>query len=267
MTTLDLDSALRTAQEIAATAQLFAAADFRDITPRRKADGSDVTDADLRIQRMSAERIRREFPEHALLAEEDVEQPADMPRPESARYCWVVDPLDGTRNFARGLACFTISIGLLDGGAPLLAVTRNLVTGAVWWALRGAGAHSGTRALRVGDRRFDRDSVVTFQPRDDGSTYDRVPWICQVHVRNFGTTALHLALVADGSIDGALCEQNHLWDIAAGALLVTEAGGVITDLEGRSLLPFDLKRDPRSEMSFIAGNGAAHQAMRAGIKP
>jgi myo-inositol-1(or 4)-monophosphatase len=212
---------------------------------------------------MAAERIRRAFPDHALLAEEDTRQPADMPSPGDARYCWVIDPLDGTRNYSRGLPCFTISIGLLDSGMPVVAVIRDLITGACWWAVRGQGAHAGDRVIRVSDRPFDRHTLVSFQPAEDGSTYDRAPWVRQVHVRNFGTTALHVALVADGCLDGALCEQNRMWDIAAGALLIMEAGGIITRLDGGEIVPFDLRNKPRSERAFLAGSPQTHSAMLA----
>jgi len=267
MSEADLQSALRLALEIAATAQVFATADFRRTESRKKPDGSEVTDTDLRIEQMTLERIRGAFPEHALLAEEDSRQPPEMPAPQQARYCWVVDPLDGTRNYSRRLPCFTTSIGLLDEGWPVLAVTRDLVTGAGYWAVRGQGAHCAGRVLRVADRLFERHSLVSFQPADDGETYERAPWFRRVHLRNFGTTALHLALVADGCLDGAICEHNRLWDVAAGALLVREAGGVITRLDGGNLLPFDLAHGPRAAHAFLAGSPAAHSAMLAGMCP
>lgn len=267
MAELDLQLALRCAQEIAATAQLFVATDFRRADRGTKADGSDVTETDLRIERLAAERIHRVFPDHALLAEEAVHQPVDMPAPDRARYCWIVDPLDGTRNYARNLPCCTTAFALLDEGTPILAVTRDLFSGASYWALRGAGAFSGARRLQVATRPFDRHALVTFQPADDGSTYDRAPWFRQVHIRNFGTTALHLALVADGCVDGALCMQNRLWDVAGGALLVTEAGGVITRLDGAALTPFDLRDNPRGDRAFLAGSPGAHAAMFGGLSP
>ncbi|MCB9850287.1 MAG: hypothetical protein H6817_06240 [Phycisphaerales bacterium] len=266
MSELNLDNALRLAQQMAATAQHFATTDFRNIEARTKADGSDVTDTDQRIERMMADFIRRTFPDHALLAEEDQKQPADMPSPADARYCWVVDPLDGTRNYVRGLPCFSTSIALLDAGTPVVALIRHLVTGATYTAIRGRGAHSGERKLQVAQRPFEPHNVVTFQPASDGRTYDNAAWVRNVHARNFGSTALHLAMLADGNIDASICEQNRMWDIAAGALLVTEAGGMITRIDGSPILPFDLRTNTRSEFAFLAGNAQMHTALLASTK-
>ena len=174
--------------------------------------------------------------------------------------------IDGTRNYARDLPCCVTAIALLDRGVPVVAVTRDLFAGTEYRAVRGGGAHSGDRVLRVADRLFDRHSLVTFQPAEDGSTYDEATWLRRVHVRNFGTTALHLALVAEGCVDGAVCFQNRLWDIAGGTLLIEEAGGVITQPDGSPIAPFDLMTDPRGDRSFIAGSAAVHPLLVAGMK-
>ena len=121
--------------------------------------------------------------------------------------------------------------------------------------------------MKVADDAFDRRSVVTFQPADDGNTYDLADsWLRRVHVRNLGSTALHLALVADGNVDGALCVENRLWDVAAGGLMVEESGGVITDLSGAPLFPFDLSHDPRRPAPFIAASPRAHGPLLAGLR-
>ena len=264
MNAAELEQGLGCAQAIAAAAQVRVNTDFRVTESRLKGDGSDITDTDLHIERLAADRIRAAFPQHALLAEEAVAQPEDMPAPADARYCWVIDPLDGTRNYARGLACFTTSIALLDEGVPVVALIRDLVTGADYSAVAGQPARCGTRRMAVTQRPLDRSAVVTFQPAGDGSTYDRAPWVRRVHVRNFGTTALHLALLADGCVDGSLCEQNRIWDVAAGALLVQQAGGVITRMDGAELTPFDLSTDPRGELAFLAGSPETQAALLDG---
>ncbi len=263
MNATDYTAMLACAEQIASAAQLYVARDFRNIEVHRKADESEVTETDLRIQRLTAERLRRRFPDHALLGEEQDPAFEGMPDVATARFCWIVDPLDGTRNYSRGLPCFTTSIAVLEEGRPVVGLIRDLVSGHTYSALRGQGAFAGARRMRVSDRPFDRHSMVSFQPHSDGSTYDRAAgWMRDVHVRNFGTTALHLAFVADGALDGAVCEQNRIWDVAAGTLLIEEAGGVMTNLGGKPLFPCDVARQGRNAMSFIAGSTITHPKLR-----
>ena len=261
------DKWLSFATALASAAELLAMTDFRQATVMRKADDSDLTSTDLRIQRMTCERIRDSFPDHAVLCEEEAPYLAEMPAPGAARFCWVIDPLDGTRNYVRGLPIFCTSIALLEDGQPLVGVIRHFVTGRMYTALRGQGAFAGQRRMKVAGSAFDHRSVVTFQPAEDGNTYDLADsWLRRVHVRNLGSTALHLALVADGNVDGALCVENRLWDVAAGGLMIEESGGIITDLSGAPLFPFDLSRDPRRPAPFIAGSPSAHAPLLAGLK-
>lgn len=251
---------------LAAVARRVVQANSADVEPGRKADDTLVTETDFRVQRALIERIAAQFPDHGILAEEDTSGPSSLPEVSSARHVWVIDPVDGTRNFARRMPCFCTSIGLLEDGHPIVGVIVEHTGGTVYTAMAGGGAHHSGRAMRVIQDAPPRP-VVTFQPSTDGSTYDLASaWIADVHTRNFGTTALHLALVADGAVDAAICIENRMWDVAAGALMVIEAGGVITDLAGKPLVPFDLSGDPRRMMPFVSGGPLVHGRLMGGIR-
>ncbi len=259
---------LQFATSLAAAAQHFAIEAFGRVEVMRKTDYSHVTSADFKIQRHLCERIARRFPDHAVLCEEAGDYLASMPQPGSTTHCWVIDPIDGTRNYARRLPFFCTSIALLEDGHPIVGVVANPMTCQTYYATRGAGAHLADRRLRVADTAYGHGTIVTFQPADDGTTYDMTSsWLRRVVMRDFGTTALHLAMLADGNVDGAIAIECSLWDIAAGALMVTEAGGLITDVSGRDLFPFDFAPNPRRHTPFIAGTPPTHAALIAGTRP
>jgi myo-inositol-1(or 4)-monophosphatase len=263
----DLDQCLEFALGLASAAAHFGAAGFRNAVVRRKPDDSDVTATDLQIQRMVCERIRRRFPEHAIIAEENIDPSQGAPGPAEARYCWVVDPLDGTRNFVRGLSLFCTSIALLEAGRPVVGVVNNHLGACTYWAGRNLGARCGPRTMRIADTPFGGRTIVAFQPDSDGRMFDQADsWLRRVVLRNVGCTALHLAMVADGNIDGAVAAKCHLWDVAAGVLLAEEAGAKISDLEGQALFPFDLTTDWSRPTPVVAGSPATHAAVLEGLR-
>lgn len=226
-----------------------------------KPDGSHITEADTEIQAALCERIRIACPTHAVLCEESGAYLADMPPATDAEFCWVIDPLDGTRNYVRSLPAYCTSIALLRHSQPICGVIADHLRCTFYTAVHGQGAFCGSKRLEVAPP-ADRGPVVSFQPADDGSTYDQARgWIRDIHLRSFGSTALHLAYVAEGGLDAAVCIENRIWDLAAGALLVTEAGGVVTDLDGHPVLPVDLTRPPDRLTPFIAGEQSTHQRL------
>lgn len=246
------------ARTLAAVGAKISAACLGNVEIARKSDGSHVTQADTAIQSALCERIRSAFSDHAVICEESGAYLADMPSPSSVRYCWVIDPLDGTRNFCRYLPAYCTSIALLDRGVPVVAVIVDHNRYVFYSAIKGQGAFCGARRLTVAQPEGDKP-VVSFQPSSDGETFVRAAsWIGDLHLRSFGSTALHLAFVAEGGLDAALCIENRLWDVSAGALLVTEAGGVITDLDGNPIFPFDLTGDVERFTPFIAGKRSVH---------
>lgn len=220
-----------------------------------------VTRADKAVEDLVVRYFRQRFPEHGILAEEGSLH-------EGKEYRWIIDPLDGTTNFAHGVPLFAISIGLERRGELVAGVVLHPPMGEMFMAERGRGAflqRGGTRQrLHVSDvTSVDKSVVATGLPYDvveKGTNVLQIGRLCRKarEVRILGAAALHLAYVAAGRLE-AFWEQNlNPWDIAAGALLVQEAGGQISRLDGQ---PFAV--DCRH---VLATNAGIHGEMLALLK-
>jgi myo-inositol-1(or 4)-monophosphatase len=219
-----------------------------------KGPGDRVTDVDVAIQSRLVERIGAAFPGDAIVAEE-----GPALDPGGREFVWAVDPLDGTNNFALGLPCFAVSIGVLRHGLPHAGVVHDPCTGFTAWALRGQGAGEGARALAVDSRPLTRASNLSVRvPLDPALAPVVSAWLRRYKLRGFGSVALHLAYAALGAIDLVLDHQARLWDVAAGAAILLEAGGRITDPHGRPRFPPAGVAHRGAPMPFLAGNPAAH---------
>ena len=219
-----------------------------------KPDGSMVTDADLVIQEDVAAQIARAFPDDAVVGEEG--QP-DADR--DALYSWVLDPIDGTNNFGRGLPGFSISIGVLRNGQPYAGavydpISRWLFTGCV-----GRGAWLNDRSLRARPAPLTRSSLVSVRtPLEDGTPPFVDEWLRRYRLRRFGSTALHLCYVALGALDLVHDHRASLWDVAGAAPVLLEAGGVLTTADGTSLFPATVAHLGGAPIAFLAGNPGSH---------
>ena len=200
-----------------------------------KGPGDFVSVADRQAERRIVEELERARPRYGFLLEESgAVEGADT----SNR--WVVDPLDGTGNFLHGIPHFCISIALERDGEPIAALVYNPLTDDTYWAARGIGAYANNRRLRVSARaRLPHCILATGEEAGAGSEalacYLRQHAALKnagVSLRRFGAAALDLAWVADGRLDGFWHSGLRRWDIAAGVLLVREAGGAVTDTDG-----------------------------------
>lgn len=213
-----------------------------------------VTNADKSSEKAIISEIRRKFPEHDILAEETQEQLKGAP------WLWVIDPLDGTVNFAHDYPHFAVSIALLEHGKIVAGVVCDPLKGETYLAVRGEGSFLNGRRLRVSRAdTLNRSIVGTGFPYDKAFTADnnltefsRVMPKVQ-GVRRLGSAALDLAYVACGRLDGFWELKLKPWDIAAGILLVEEAGGLVTDRYGEII-----KLDGPS---ILATNGLIHSDM------
>lgn len=193
-----------------------------------------VTVADVESERLIVERLRAAFPDHAIEAEEEVRDAADGERPR-----WFVDPLDGTVNFVHELPAFAVSMGLYLGRRPLAAVVHLPRLEETFIAAAGAGAYLGERRLQVSATETLADAVLATGfpykrdslPNNNLRNFDR--FLPRVRgMRRMGSAAIDLAMVAAGRIDAYWELHLSPHDVAAGALLVQEAGGVVTDVHG-----------------------------------
>nr|MDJ0980697.1 inositol monophosphatase family protein [Kiloniellales bacterium] len=201
----------------------------------RKGPADFVSAADLRAEQVLREQLRRARPDYGLLMEESGASPGAA---ESGRR-WIVDPLDGTTNFLHGLPHFAISIALEEAGELLAAVIYDPVKDDMFWAEKGAGAYLNDRRMRVSSRsRLDSALIATGIPyMGHGEHADFQAELALVMaetagVRRWGAAALDLAYVAAGRYDGFWERGLSPWDIAAGLLLVREAGGYASAIEG-----------------------------------
>lgn len=226
-------------------------------TWKTKEDRGDiVTSADLESENYILSRIKKEFPDHNILSEESGR--FDI----SDESCtWYVDPLDGTRNYAMGIPLFCVSIALACAGEIRNGVVYDPVHEELFRAARGKGAFVNDTEISVSDETELDDSLVAIswiRRRVNSRRYLQYTRKMSRHSsyqRRLGSAALMLAYIASGRIEAYLQGGLKPWDVAAGALLVTEAGGVVTDLEDQ---PLDLTR---SQLEILAANPAIHKAI------
>lgn len=232
---------------------------FGEAVVSRKADDTPVTQADLAAQAAILDVLAAQLPSHAVLAEEELVHPERHAAIGSADLCWVVDPLDGTRNFSRGVGVYATSVAVMDGSGPLAGAVFDATAGRVYSAARGQGALLDERPLVVKDSPVDSDSVVmlsSFRRRAIPAAVRA--WMDQYLYRNQGSLCLHLAWVAAGLADAAYALECKLWDIAASALIIQESGGVATDHAGRSLWPIVLEAYGAEDIPILVGTPTMH---------
>jgi myo-inositol-1(or 4)-monophosphatase len=220
----------------------------REIAYKRPSDL--VTDADRRSEALILERLHSHFPKHAVVAEEGGGQQTD------SEYCWYVDPLDGTTNFAHGFPVFCVSLGLAYRGEVIVGAVYDPTREELYTAERNAGAYLNHKRLAVSKIHAISESLLGTGFPPFASNHDlNIEFFFRLTklthgIRRAGSAALDLCSVAAGRFDGFWELKLNSWDKAAGSLMVTEAGGKVTDLGGR---PFGLLAD-----EIFASNGFIH---------
>jgi myo-inositol-1(or 4)-monophosphatase len=230
-------------------------------TPERKGRIDLVTEYDRRSERLVLERLRQRFPDHAILAEESgAHAGGAAAEPDAVR--WLVDPLDGTTNFAHNYPFFCVSIAAESGGRLVAGAVYDPVRDELFAAAAGHGATLNGRAIHVSDiARVEDALLVTGFPYDVRERPERalVPFeaflVRAQAIRRDGSAALNLCYVACGRFEGFWEASLSPWDVAAGALVVREAGGRVTAYDGR-----EFRLDGRQ---VLASNGAVHEEMQS----
>jgi myo-inositol-1(or 4)-monophosphatase len=255
------DPRLDLAISLAVEAGRRAVASLGHITSTWKRPGERLTSVDMEIQSRMMREIQTWFPGDGVMAEE-----AGGRLGVDREFVWALDPLDGTNNFALGLPCFAVSIGVLRAGEPYAAVVHDPNTGLMFQARRGSGAFCGERRLAVAVHPLDGASNVCVRAPVSATLAPLVhAWLARHKVRAFGSVALHLAYAALSAIDLIVDDRATIWDIAAGGTILLEAGGLLTGLDGAPLFPVDLIRVQDGPIPFAAGNAAAHREAVAAL--
>ena len=248
-----LNFAIQTARD---AGRILAERFGRAIQVSNKGDIDLVTEADLAAEHLIVERIKSYHPRHSILAEESGET---LNASGDGEWKWIIDPLDGTTNYAHGYPCFCVSIALERAGVLELGVIYDPTRDELFAAERGAGATLNGRSIHVSDTfELNRAMLCTGFPYD---VRERGQFARHFHnfimraqaVRRDGSAALDLAYVACGRFDGFWEEGLRPWDVAAGVLLIEETGGRVSRYNGTK---FDIYTPP-----ILASNGLVHEAM------
>ena len=214
-----------------------------------------VTEADIRSEKQIIKTIRGAFPDHAILAEESGLSEGTI------QHQWIIDPLDGTTNFAHGLSFFAVSIAFALDGNVVIGIVFCPITGEIFTAIAGKGAELNGRPISVSASfPLSESLLVTGFPYDLKKMH--IPSLltrfanclkAAQGIRRFGSAALDLCLVACGRFDGFWEQHLNPWDTAAGALIAKEAGATVTDFSNK---PFTVDKK-----EILATNGKIHKEM------
>lgn len=232
----------------------------------QKVSASDlVTEIDKGSERLIRNLISTHFPQHSFLGEEGVEPGADastqaIASAKDAEYLWIVDPIDGTTNFVHGFPFFCVSIALAYKGEVIVGVIYDPSSDELFVAEKGKGAYVHGKRLEISKEMKLQESLIAtgFPPDQSYALPLNLRAIARLapqvrNIRSGGSAALHMAYVAAGRLTGFFEYNLNSWDLAAGSLIIQEAGGKVTDIEGHS---YHLEvRD------VVASNGHIHQEL------
>ncbi|MFB6170389.1 MAG: inositol monophosphatase family protein [Haloarculaceae archaeon] len=245
------------ARDVAREAARGAGETLRDLhgqveSVTEKSDKSDiVTEADHQSDRIITTVIENEFPDHAIFSEESAFVEGSAP------YTWVVDPLDGTGNFAHGNPNYSISIALLSDGDPVVGVVYVPETDELFHAIAGREAYEGETPISTTDR--DRlDESMLLSGYDPEGSFLAHYYAASRGVRRLGSAALNLCYLASGSADGVWEYDTYPWDVAAGVVVARTAGATLTDVNGD---PYVVEFDAPGRKGLLGSNGPLHPAL------
>lgn len=227
-----------------------------------------VTQTDARCQKIIVDRIKENYPDHGFIAEEGDEGGIFKQPPRGAEHLWwVIDPIDGTNNFAHRMLLFTISIAVMYDGKPIVGVIFEPATESMFTAVKGREAQLNNRRITAGKEKMDKFSSVGLDSHFDNG----VPgWTCEImkrtRFRNLGTTALQLAYVAKGGLIATIASDPRLWDIAAGTVIAETAGAVVSDWQGGKIFPVDPNSYEGQEFQVISANKKVHAELLGLLK-
>jgi myo-inositol-1(or 4)-monophosphatase len=234
-----------------------------------KNDEELITQADSISQQIIIERIKQIYPDHGFIAEEGSGgKMFKQPPRGSETIWWVIDPIDGTNNFAHRMLFFTISIAAMYDGLPIVGVVFEPATDSMFTAVKDGETQLNGRRITASD---DGINPYTSIGLDSHFSEGLPPWACEImqrcRFRNLGSTALQLAYVAKGSLVGTIIKCPKLWDIAAGAILAESAGAIVTGWKGEKIFPVDLNTYNGGTFQTLAANKKTHPQLLELLNP
>ncbi len=221
-----------------------------------------VTQTDIRCQQIIIDRIKETYPDHGFIAEEGNGGNLFKQPPRGEPFWWVIDPIDGTNNFAYGILLFVVSIALMHEGEPVAGVIFDPATESMFTAVKGGEAQLNGRRIFANESGIDQFSNLGLDSHFDNGLPG---WACKLmertRFRNLGTAALQLAYVAKGGLIATIFACPKIWDIAAGALIAETAGAVVTNWQGGKIFPLDLDNYKAEKLPIIASNKKVHNEL------
>lgn len=232
-----------------------------------------VTQTDRDSQRHIVAGLRRLFPHDGIVGEEnDTGDAITFECPDPMGRVWVIDPIDGTNNFIAGLDYFAVCIALLVKGEPVVGVVYDVTRGAIYKAACGMGAWKDDKLIETLHTPLSDQTILmlTSNLLDASGGCPRYParWLAQTtwKIRILGSAALDAIQVAAGVAHGAVTVNGKLWDAAAPAAIVLEAGGRFTDFAGQPIFPFNLAGYGGAKVPFLAAAPQAHERLLTEIR-
>lgn len=228
-----------------------------------------VTQVDKQSQDKVIETIRSRFPDHGFIGEEGGGdgQIFKIPSTGEERIWWIIDPIDGTNNFARGMDLFAVSVGAVYNGLPVAGVIYHPAGKTIFSAHQDGPALLNGQPIQSGNDSIGLFSSVAL----DSHFGDCIPpWLQDIIIntrfRALGSAALHMAYVSNGAFVGALIGTPKLWDIAAGAIIAQQSGAILTDWNGQAIWPLDMDNYQGEKLPCLVANPTAHREIMELIK-
>jgi len=259
------------AREAARQAGDYARSRLGSASAQLKDESQLVTEVDRLCQAMIVERVRQRYGTHGILAEEGREAGIFRHPPSGPEQLWwVIDPLDGTRNFVHGLPIFAVSIGVMEAGKPIIGVIYDPNTATMFSGHKPMGARCNDQPIRCYHGELDANSQIALPGRNRRSGCavgeERlgvlIRKVMAKHVYTaLGSAALHYAYVASGAVAGMCSWELRLWDIAAGAAIAEAAGALVTKPDGTPRFPLDCASYQGEALPSMAAGPMAHREL------
>ncbi len=219
-----------------------------------------VTETDSRCQKIIIDRIKETYPDHGFIGEEGIGGKLFRQEPRGdEKIWWIIDPIDGTNNFAHQMPLFSVSLAAMYQNEPVVGVIFDPATERMYTAFKGGEAQLNNRRITISQETMNRFTSVALNSSFESPLPE---WAQQIifrtRFRNLGSLALELAYLSCGGLVAVVAGAIRLWDIAAGVLIVEAAGGIISDYKGNKLFPADVAAYDGSRYEIVAANTKVH---------
>ena len=226
-------------------------------------DGNEiVTQADRICQKIIIDQIKQYYPDHGFIGEEDSDSSLYKQNPRTEDIWWVIDPIDGTNNYATGIYNFSVSIGIIHNGFPVIGVIFDPSSELMFTATSESEALLNGKRIKVSETTPNENAgfaIDSYWP--DGIPTQIQKFISECRFRNFGTTAMHMAYVANGGFFACITNNPKLWDITAGYCIVKQAGGITTYWDGKDIFPVKPAEYNKEPFKILVSNKASHKIL------